>query len=222
LKTAASAFLGLKLTIFARPIGSKAVKKVTWAILSASALLIASSLSGYAAGGSVSPGPHARVGQTAWGGHAPSGTWGGHAPSGTWAGRPPSSASGAHSSSGSWGGHPSSSGSGGHHSGDWDHHHGGHSHFFFVGSVVVGPWWPWYPWYPYYPYYGYYPYYPYYPYYYPAPAVVEQPPQEYAESGEQESDYWYYCQESQAYYPYVKSCPGGWMKVVPRTTPPQQ
>jgi hypothetical protein len=84
----------------------------------------------------------------------------------------------------------------------------------------LGPWWPWYPWYASYPYYS---YYPYYPYYYPAPAMaVEQQPQAYAESGEQESDYWYYCQDPQGYYPYVKSCPGGWMKVVPQTPPPQQ
>jgi hypothetical protein len=96
---------------------------------------------------------------------------------------------------------------------------GGHSHsqFFFSGSIALRPG------YPYYPYYSYYPYYAYYPYYYPAPAVaVEQQPQEYADSGEQQSDYWYYCQDPQGYYPYVKSCPGGWMKVVPQTTPPQQ
>jgi hypothetical protein len=85
----------------------------------------------------------------------------------------------------------------------------------------LGPWWPWYPWYPYY--YPYYSYYPYYPYYAPAPTVaVEQQPQQYTDSGEQQSDYWYYCQNPQGYYPYVQSCPGGWMKVVPQTTPPQQ
>jgi hypothetical protein len=27
--------------------------------------------------------------------------------------------------------------------------------------------------------------------------------------------YWYYCKDPQGYYPYVKQCPGGWMKVVP-------
>jgi hypothetical protein len=106
---------------------------------------------------------------------------------------------------------------------------GGHSHsqFFFSGSIALGPWWPGYPYYPYYssyPYYAYYPYYPYYPYYYPAPTVaVERQPQENANSGrQQQSAYWYYCQDPQGYYPYVKSCPGGWMKVVPQTTPPQQ
>jgi hypothetical protein len=39
------------------------------------------------------------------------------------------------------------------------------------------------------------------PVYYPAPAP---PPV-----------YWYYCRESQAYYPYVQECPGGWLTVVP-------
>jgi hypothetical protein len=79
----------------------------------------------------------------------------------------------------------------------------------------LGPWGPWYPYY--------YPYYPYYPYYDPAPAVAAaQQPEQYAESGEQQSDYWYYCQDPQGYYPYVQSCPGGWMQVVPQTTPPQQ
>jgi len=199
LEIAASGFLGLKSTIFARSIGSKTMKKAIWAILSASALLVASASFGYAAGGSVFAGAHTRVGQAAWGGHAPSGAWAGRPPSGAWGGHPPS---------GAWGGHPS---------GDWGHHHGGDSHFFFSGSVVLGPWYPWYPYYPYYS------YYPCYPYYDPAPAVaVEQQPQQYAESGEQQSDYWYYCQNPQGYYPYVQSCPGGWMKVVPQTTPPQQ
>jgi hypothetical protein len=30
--------------------------------------------------------------------------------------------------------------------------------------------------------------------------------------------YWYYCEDSQAYYPYVQQCPGGWRPVTP--TPP--
>ena len=28
--------------------------------------------------------------------------------------------------------------------------------------------------------------------------------------------------ESQGYYPYINSCPGGWMKVVPETAPPSR
>ena len=60
------------------------------------------------------------------------------------------------------------------------------------------------------------------PYYYAAPpvVVVPQQPQTYIQRNQQESDYWYYCQNPQGYYPYVKSCPGGWMKVVPDTVPP--
>jgi hypothetical protein len=60
------------------------------------------------------------------------------------------------------------------------------------------------------------------PYYYPAPpvVVVPQQPQTYVQRDQQESNYWYYCQNPQGYYPYVKSCPGGWMKVVPDAVPP--
>ena len=73
------------------------------------------------------------------------------------------------------------------------------------------------------------PYY-YYPppvYYYPPPIVVQQPPT-YIEqpapaapapqskpqsSG---SNDWYYCRDSQTYYPYVQSCPSPWQRVPPR------
>lgn len=64
-------------------------------------------------------------------------------------------------------------------------------------------------------------YYP--PYYaYPQPPVVVQQPNVYLQqpSAPQEQTYWYYCKDSQAYYPYVKECPSGWMKVVP--SPPAQ
>jgi hypothetical protein len=59
------------------------------------------------------------------------------------------------------------------------------------------------------------------PYAYPAPPIVVVPQQlqGYAQN-QQESGYWYYCQNPQGYYPYIKSCPGGWMKVVPETVPP--
>jgi len=91
------------------------------------------------------------------------------------------------------------------------------------GGVVIGGYFGPFPYYPY-PYYGYYPfvypypfYYPYgypYPYYsyryYPPTTVYVEPEQPF---------YWYFCRESETYYPYVTSCPGGWVKVVP--TPPQ-
>jgi hypothetical protein len=89
------------------------------------------------------------------------------------------------------------------------------SQFFFSGSIALGPWWPGYGGYPGYPY-AYYPA----PYYPTPPVVVQQQPQVYAKPAPSQSDYWYYCEKPKGYYPYVKSCPGGWMKVVPRTTPP--
>ena len=70
------------------------------------------------------------------------------------------------------------------------------------------------------PYYGY----PYYPYYNPAP-VIEQPSTEmYAVPAPQRSvepTYWYYCRVPEGYYPNVKRCPDGWMKVVPSAPQPQ-
>ena len=72
------------------------------------------------------------------------------------------------------------------------------------------------------------PTYPYYydPYYYPAygypgygyPAV----PTTYVEQGtqsapaQQQGQWWYYCNEAGAYYPYVRECAGGWQRVAPR------
>jgi hypothetical protein len=75
--------------------------------------------------------------------------------------------------------------------------------FYWGGSIVVGP--PWYP----------------YGYYAAPPAVVQPPPQVYVEPQQPQQNYWYYCQDPQGYYPYVKTCPGGWMKVVPEPAPPK-
>jgi|OpeIllAssembly_1097287.scaffolds.fasta_scaffold277460_2 hypothetical protein len=36
------------------------------------------------------------------------------------------------------------------------------------------------------------------------------------------TQYWYYCQNAGAYYPYVQDCPGGWMQVVPSPNPPDR
>src|SRR5690242_2600863 len=33
---------------------------------------------------------------------------------------------------------------------------------------------------------------------------------------------WYYCNDTKAYYPYVRECPSGWLQVVPQRTPPGQ
>ena len=86
---------------------------------------------------------------------------------------------------------------------------GGYTQF----GVVIGPGWgPWY-----------------YPpaYYYPPspPIVIESMPQVYIEQyapppvtevqGSQ-ANYWYYCNASKAYYPYVNECPRGWQRVLPQ------
>ena len=89
---------------------------------------------------------------------------------------------------------------------------GGHGGRVFVGIGVGVPFW--------YPF----PYaYPYpYPVYSP-PVVVESSPPVYIQREappQAQSQYWYYCQGSQAYYPYVNECPGGWLQVVPQASPP--
>jgi hypothetical protein len=63
-----------------------------------------------------------------------------------------------------------------------------------------------------------------YPYYYSAPPVIVQQPPAYVQPAPppEEPQYWYYCQSPQGYYPYVKQCPNGWMKVVPPAAPPGQ
>jgi hypothetical protein len=40
------------------------------------------------------------------------------------------------------------------------------------------------------------------------------------EPQQQETSYWYYCKDSKGYYPYVKRCPSGWMRVVPTPAVP--
>jgi hypothetical protein len=94
----------------------------------------------------------------------------------------------------------------------WHGGHGGHGHF--SGSVWIGPVWsPW--WGPAYPYY-------YNPYYATPPVVVQQSPDEYVQQSAPQSEepaYWYYCQDPKGYYPYVKECPNGWLKVAPSPAP---
>jgi hypothetical protein len=99
--------------------------------------------------------------------------------------------------------------------------------FAFLSSCYYPCWWGYYPSYwgvgwPYggwpYGYHGGWPYvgWPYYP-----PAATQAPPA-YNQPVQRQSYYWYYCQDPQGYYPYVKSCPGGWITVVPKVTPPSQ
>ena len=102
--------------------------------------------------------------------------------------------------------HGGGSHSGGHHYGHGSHHHGGwHGGWGYGFYAYPGWWWP-------------YPYPYFYRSYQPPPQVIEQTP-EYGEPMEQQPYYWYYCQNPQGYHPYIKSCPGGWMQVVPSETP---
>ena len=93
------------------------------------------------------------------------------------------------------------------------HHHGARVSI----GLGFGPFWGWGPywgpaWYPA-------------PVYYPPAVVVASPPApvQYVERSDQQplqSGYWYYCETSRGYYPYVKDCPSGWKAVPP--TPPSQ
>jgi|SRR6202521_1346442 len=82
------------------------------------------------------------------------------------------------------------------------HFHGGHGGFgLFIGAPFF---WPGYP--------GY--------YYPPAVGVPYEPPL-YLEQGDGEGEapaegpaYWYYCADSRAYYPYVKTCPSQWQRIL--------
>jgi len=102
--------------------------------------------------------------------------------------------------------------------------HGGFHGGGFRGGVWIGPgWgWGWDPWLWGSPYY-YNPYYTWYnPYYAAPPAGIQQEQQEYIQQAPQaeEQSYWYFCSNPEGYYPYVKKCPGGWARVLPRSVPP--
>ena len=87
---------------------------------------------------------------------------------------------------------------------------GGHVHSrvvlgFNFGYPVYAPWYYAPPAYYYYP---------------PAPVYMSPPaPTQYVERSDAVEQappppsMWYFCRESNAYYPYVKQCPGGWQRV---------
>lgn len=91
----------------------------------------------------------------------------------------------------------------------------GHFHYDARLRVYVGPpvGWAWH-----YPSPAY--YYPY-PYYYPPvvvapsapPVYIQQQQEPEAAQPQAQPDYWYYCNNPDGYYPYIKQCPGGWQKV---------
>lgn len=94
--------------------------------------------------------------------------------------------------------------------------HRGSSHRHARVGVVIGTPWavPW----------SYPDYYVPYIYSYSSPPAVALPsPPVYVEqgtvpqvNGQQEGFWWYYCQSSRAYYPYVSECPQGWQLVPPQ------
>ena len=96
-----------------------------------------------------------------------------------------------------------------------------HGRVHFGIGLNFGPYWG--------PYWGPGWYYPPPYYYYPPPVVIAPAqPQTYVERNDQvpqqsqpQPGYWYYCQASRAYYPYVKECPGGWQAVSPTPSPSQ-
>ena len=99
-------------------------------------------------------------------------------------------------------------------------HRGHHGHRSSVG-IFFGVPAPVY----YYPRY-YSPYYYYPPYYYgptvaagpSAPVYIEQsaPP---GAPSQGSTGYWYYCRDTQTYYPYVQQCASPWQQVVPNSAP---
>lgn len=84
----------------------------------------------------------------------------------------------------------------------WSSRHWGYSYGYPYGYPYGSP---------------YTPYYPGFPFYYSPPVVVEREPQPYIQ---QHQYYWYFCQNPEGYWPYIRECPGGWLQVVPQTTPP--
>jgi hypothetical protein len=94
------------------------------------------------------------------------------------------------------------------HSGAWRHGwHGGRNGWWWV----AGGGWYFYPQ----------PVYPYPDPYIPPTVVIEQPsvqvvPAQPPVAQPAQQQFWYYCNASRGYYPYVASCPGGW-KTVPAT-----
>lgn len=94
--------------------------------------------------------------------------------------------------------------------------HGGGRTRAHVGVYIGAPmFWPYYAQPYYYPQPQPYLYpqpYSYYPPVAPAapPVYMEQQPSSPAQQ------YWYFCNESQGYYPYVQQCPSGWQQVTPQ------
>jgi hypothetical protein len=104
----------------------------------------------------------------------------------------------------------------------------------YIGAPIIAAPWYYSPYPRYAPYYDPYPY----PYYQPAPVVVQEQPSVYIEQNPSaapsgppgpvsqaaptaapqapaQSQYWYYCRDSQTYYPHVQNCGSPWQRVIP-------
>ena len=98
------------------------------------------------------------------------------------------------------------------------HRHSGVRFGLFIGAPIIPYYYSRYhypPSYYSYPYHSY-PYYPQ-PVAPSAPVYMEQGAQAPAES---QVAYWYFCRDSQTYYPYVQNCATPWQQVVPQSAPP--
>ena len=97
------------------------------------------------------------------------------------------------------------------------HHHRGHVGIWFGAPIIP----------------FYYPRYYYAPAYYPPTVVIPAPssppvyieqnppaaPQSAPAPAQGSGSYWYYCRDSQTYYPYVQQCASPWQQVVPNSDP---
>ena len=114
---------------------------------------------------------------------------------------------------------------GGYHGGYRGGYHGGARVGVYVGVspwLYARPYWP----------YGYYPYaygpYGYYGAYYPTvadqPVVYTEQPQAaappVAAAPQASQQYWFFCQDTQTYYPHAQNCATPWQRVVPHAPPP--
>ena len=98
--------------------------------------------------------------------------------------------------------------------GGFQHHHSRAHVGIFIGAPLLAA--PWY-------------YYPQPRYYYPPtvivpaqpPVYIEQPQAQVQEAPpvQQADNYWYYCRDTQAYYPYVDRCASPWQRVIPQPPP---
>lgn len=96
------------------------------------------------------------------------------------------------------------------------YYRGARAGVFWSAPIIATPWW-------HYPD----PFYAYGPAYYHPPVVrlydepmvyIEQPPSPAVAAPA--TNYWYYCEDSKTYFPYVQTCASPWVRVMPHAPPP--